>query len=374
MSSDSSPSAKRQRTENAPITRSDIWHSDGSVVLQAEDTQFRVHWSVLALHSSFFRDMQGLPQPPEQPSVDGCPVVELQDTVADVEYLFKALYSPTFLTQEALPLPVVAALIRLGRKYDFRELLDQAVERLTFENPMTLEKYDALIKDGKNYGPTRIVYYRGMFYDILTLARENNILSVLPCAYYRSLIYHTQEDSFDGIPRMDGSLAALAPIDQRRCVVGRTKLLKVQLEPGYPRGWLRSWPSNNGCANILQCTENRLEKYTSYHVLYVLNTYANQQPKIQRLFCSACQEHIEETVEAGRRKIWEELPGFFDLPPWIELKNDLYDVSAIYAEPTTLSAHECPEYYYIAAGLEAQELPSLKSTLAGVRSARIVYL
>ncbi|KAJ7125101.1 hypothetical protein C8R44DRAFT_131664 [Mycena epipterygia] len=322
MSSGSSPPAKRQRTEDVPITRSDIWHSDGSVILQAEDTQFRVHWGVLALHSSFFRDMQGLPQPPEQPSVDGCPVVELQDTAVDVQHLLKALYSPTFLTQEKLPLPAIAALVRLGRKYDFRELLDKAVERLTFENPTTLEKYDALL-DGRRYTTTRIAYYRGIFYDIVTLARENNILSVLPCAYYRSLIYHTQEDSFDGIPRMDGSLAALAPIDQRRCVVGRTKLLKVQMEPGYPRGRLRSWPNNYDCANILRCTENRLQKYTSYHQLCTLNTYAVQQPKIQRLFCSACQEHIEETVEAGRRKIWEELPGFFDLPPWTEPKNDL---------------------------------------------------
>lgn len=90
----SSPPAKRQRTENAPLTRSDIWHSDGSVVLQARDTQFRVHWSVLALHSSVFRGMQGLPQAVDQPSMDGCPVVELSDSVEDVEHLLRALYNP----------------------------------------------------------------------------------------------------------------------------------------------------------------------------------------------------------------------------------------------------------------------------------------
>jgi hypothetical protein len=93
MSSESPP-AKRQRTdEDEPITRSDIWYEDGSVVLQARNTQFRVHWSVLAQHSSFFRDMQKLPQPPDQPNADGCPIVELQDDVADVEHLLRALYS-----------------------------------------------------------------------------------------------------------------------------------------------------------------------------------------------------------------------------------------------------------------------------------------
>ncbi|KAJ7287177.1 hypothetical protein C8J57DRAFT_995026, partial [Mycena rebaudengoi] len=70
---------------------SEIWHTDGSVVLQAQNTQFRVHWSVLSLNSSFFREMQGLPQPPDQPSIDGCIIIQLSDSVEDVEHLLKAL-------------------------------------------------------------------------------------------------------------------------------------------------------------------------------------------------------------------------------------------------------------------------------------------
>lgn len=75
--------------------RSEIWYSDGSVVLQAEDRLFRVHWGVLARQSSFFSDMQGLPQPPDQPSVEGCPVIELPDHSADVEHLLTAAYDPS---------------------------------------------------------------------------------------------------------------------------------------------------------------------------------------------------------------------------------------------------------------------------------------
>ncbi|KAJ7935112.1 hypothetical protein B0H13DRAFT_1474520, partial [Mycena leptocephala] len=60
---------------------------DGSVVLQAENTQFRVHWSILSIHSSVFHDMQGLPQPPDQDSIEGCPVVQLSDLAADVEHI-----------------------------------------------------------------------------------------------------------------------------------------------------------------------------------------------------------------------------------------------------------------------------------------------
>jgi hypothetical protein len=72
-----------------------MWNSDGNVVLQAQNTQFRVHWIVLARHSSVFRDMQGLPQPDGQPSVDRCPVMEIYDDPHDVKYLLEALHLPS---------------------------------------------------------------------------------------------------------------------------------------------------------------------------------------------------------------------------------------------------------------------------------------
>jgi hypothetical protein len=88
--------ARSIKIQNVSTTsRSEIWYGDGSVVLQARGTQFRVYWGVLAQQSSFFRDMQNLPQPPDQPSVDGCPVIELHDDVADVEYLLRALFVPS---------------------------------------------------------------------------------------------------------------------------------------------------------------------------------------------------------------------------------------------------------------------------------------
>ncbi|KAF7362310.1 BTB domain-containing protein [Mycena venus] len=189
------PAAKRKRGENAPITRSHIWYQDGSLVLQAGQHQFRVHWGVVSEHSSFFRDMQALPQPPDQPTVDGCPVVELSDDLMDVEFLLKALYTPvaaiarTFLAQTALPLHVIGALLKLGKKYDFRALLDSAVARLTFEYPATLEEYDRLLcDDAPEYTPTRIVPYDALEFDVISLARESDIVSVLPSAYYRLVL------------------------------------------------------------------------------------------------------------------------------------------------------------------------------------------
>ncbi|KAJ6593488.1 hypothetical protein B0H19DRAFT_919873 [Mycena capillaripes] len=318
----SSPPAKRPRTEDA-ITRSDIWYNDGSVILQAENTQFRVHWSVLALHSSFFREMQGLPQPADQPSIDGCPIVELQDAIVDVEHLLKVLYHPTLLLQKALPFPVVAALIRLGRKYDFHDLFDTAVERLKFENPTTLKEYDALLVPGtSHYKPTRILHYPGVLFDMLTVARENNIRSVLPCAYYRACSDFSQKCFFDGLRRGDATSASLAPLDQRRCVVGSESLIKVQGHPGYTFGWLCSWDDEN-CTDFLKCARVHTKALRQYHASLSVWALTPSTPGHGHgQLCASCQQQRQELFVAGREKVWEELPGFFELPPWSELTND----------------------------------------------------
>jgi hypothetical protein len=84
------PSMKHQHIENTLITCSKVWYKYGSVVLQAESTQFRVHWGVLSQHSDTpAADLEGLPQLNNQPTVDRCHIIELQDPVIDVEYLLK---------------------------------------------------------------------------------------------------------------------------------------------------------------------------------------------------------------------------------------------------------------------------------------------
>ncbi|KAJ7039019.1 hypothetical protein C8F04DRAFT_1086830 [Mycena alexandri] len=314
----SSPSA----TEKTSTTRSTMWHSDGSVILQAQDTQFRVHWSILALNSTFFRDLQGLPQPPGQPTIDGCPVIDLAgDDVADVEYLLKALYSPPFLCQKALPLAVIAAHIRLGRKYDFREVLDLAVERLSFDNPTTLAEYDALPAPY----PTRILPYDGIEFDIITLARENAIMSVLPCAYYHLLILHKTVDKlFEGVQRSNGSRASLSLNALRECVSGRDKLMHAQLDQQGSCGWYRFWAPGSDCTNsngrCAQTRDARLRAYLDSPALRALAGF-DPQHEANKQVCSACKHHISQSNADGRRKTWDRLPAFFGLPPWGELKD-----------------------------------------------------
>jgi hypothetical protein len=81
---------------SAETVWSTIWYKDGSVVLQAESTQFLVHETLLSQHSQVFREMFSLNPSTETPTerVDDRPLVHLSDTVDSVEHLLTVLYDP----------------------------------------------------------------------------------------------------------------------------------------------------------------------------------------------------------------------------------------------------------------------------------------
>ncbi|KAF7345117.1 BTB domain-containing protein [Mycena venus] len=124
------------------------------------------------------------------PPSKGCPVVELHDSAVDVKHLLNVLYNPLLFSEKTVPLSFVAAIVRMGRKYEFKELLAAALQRLTDENPTTLDEYEKLTNEnGISYTSTRITHYRNMSFDVITLTRENGLLTVLPCAYLRAILY-----------------------------------------------------------------------------------------------------------------------------------------------------------------------------------------
>lgn len=200
---DVSPVVKRQRTEadtgvsEAPPVRSTIWLEDGNVVLQVQNTQFRVHRSMLSLHSSVFRDMFQFPQPFGEHDVDGCPVVHLTDDPDDFEQLLKVVYDRSghllsdigdaflianlispFTSDTAQPLELIAAMLRLGRKYDFTSFHREAIKLLSEELPSTFPSWRERVKS------SRVKYYAGVEFDLVAVVRENELHSLLPAALF----------------------------------------------------------------------------------------------------------------------------------------------------------------------------------------------
>ena len=69
-----------------------LWFDDGSIVLQAESTQFRVYRGILAANSPVFKDMFSLPQPNGEELVEGCPVVTLHDSAVDMGHFLRSIH------------------------------------------------------------------------------------------------------------------------------------------------------------------------------------------------------------------------------------------------------------------------------------------
>lgn len=108
MSTADQPPPKRRRTEDsledpsdrpADPVRSDIWYDDGNVILQAENTQYKVYRGVLAQSSSVFRDMFSFPQPPasNMVTIEGCPVIRLSDSAEEVKYILQAIFEQKYM-------------------------------------------------------------------------------------------------------------------------------------------------------------------------------------------------------------------------------------------------------------------------------------
>jgi hypothetical protein len=75
--------------QNALQRHPSLWFQDGSIILQAKDTIFRVHRSVLEAHSKTFLDLFPLQ---DIPQIEGCAVITLQECPSDIANLLKVLY------------------------------------------------------------------------------------------------------------------------------------------------------------------------------------------------------------------------------------------------------------------------------------------
>lgn len=340
------------RPSTPPLDRGNIWYQDGSIILQVEKKYYRVHLSILAEHSAVFRDMFTIGEPDGELTYEGCPIVFLSDNAQDLEYLLRAIYNPyvfliisqklnqestlamaplrpTFLSRfypffrfrepGAKTFGEVAALVRLGRKYQIDRLLNEAVSRITSEFPNTLEKWDS-----RQIG-SQITLHRSTYVDCINLCREVGLLSPLPTALYGWMHYlhdtKRLQEIFKGVAKPDGITAVLSVEDQQLSVTSMEKLLQTQW---IAFGWLNT--EVQGCMEPDKCRQFRSKmkdklslpspKLSGMRKSLLPNSFS-------RGLCEFCANHANEAYEWGRREIWTHLPRNFGLLPWEQLNTTL---------------------------------------------------
>ena len=217
-----------------------------------------------------------------------------------------------FVDNHPLPLPILAAFLRLGRKYDIQQLQAEALRRLTFEFPSTLEEFDRL-----DTAYTLIDCGVDTFLlAVIHIARESDCLSVLPTALFQFCERYGVKGMIEALRQSDGTGYEMSLADQRLAVAGWHTLIEMQAKETF--AWL---VNNDACPQPDACGKG---KNTILHTVWfpVPNSgmaLMRWSSTWEKKFCKTCIRRSKLLHNEGRQKIWDELPGIFGLPGWEEL-------------------------------------------------------
>ncbi|KIM83485.1 hypothetical protein PILCRDRAFT_425712, partial [Piloderma croceum F 1598] len=245
--------------------------------------------------------------------IEGCPVVHLHDSPDDFACLLKALYNPFYFAgssvDERIPFNNVTAILRLSNKYDIQPFRQKSIQELKKVFPCTLHDYDAIYP----LGTTITLTCHDIIQSIL-LARACTTLELLPCIYYLMSRF-----SMKTLLRCH----TLLPRDEMEiCLLGREKLQEIR-ETVALSFLLDPKPSQH-CSNPTLCerrcltTLNRTISNTLHLGIYALTT----DPELAEiLLCGPCAEEKLSAHRAARENLWNELPNYFGLGTWEELRS-----------------------------------------------------
>ncbi|CAA7266005.1 unnamed protein product [Cyclocybe aegerita] len=307
-----------------------LWLEDGNVILQAEDVQFRVHRSMLVRHSPIFRDMFSIPQPqnPQDSDPDGCPVIVLSDSADDVGQVLAIFYDNyRFLDlREKLSIGAIAAMLRMGKKYDIAYLRDDALKRLRHDFPITLPDWEASYNGSSPIDYTTLSDYAKTVAAIISLGREHDIQSILPGAF----LHYTNRATLEEILAEDNNNLPQEACTQ--CVIGRDKFLRRVHSTLLSWFRLPTFMPISTCSNIAVCP---LKKQALFRGLCdslwmgeggkvrwdFTDCIPGRAAKTIKILCPSCATSISRCYRDSRNKLWEELPSFFGLLGWDQLRD-----------------------------------------------------
>lgn len=204
----------------------------------------------------------------------------------------------------------LASVLRLSTKYDIPTFRWKCIEELKSTYPCTLEAFDAKGYDGRS----NLNVSDAQLGSAMRLFRECDVPELLPSLFY--LI--TRGSLADTLQRIHD----LHEYDSlNRILLVREKLINAQVADIAP--YLYRPRVSDHCSTPNKCSENGLARV---RLIY------GHDPIIQRAlkdrngqfcsalgYCSVCTTSFRNAYLEGRRKVWGELPGYFDLGTWEEL-------------------------------------------------------
>jgi hypothetical protein len=306
----------------------DLWFEDGTLVLQAESSLFRIYKSILSIKSSVLR---AIFSQPHNDTLDDCPLVILDDSAQDLTYFLKAIYNPEYVLSSLIthpshsPLcsffekateteyPILAGVLRLSTKYNVKTFRQLSLTHLTSLYPTTLEAWE------QRDSTRTIVGEDPSPFAVLQLARDTNVQGILPAVMY-SLITYPVEDIFDGTTWNETYYNA-SDADRRTCLLARQTLITAKRRS--VAAFLRGSTDVSACITHDVCNSGRLTAiFTNEDGVegcdplwdhFDWGEYASN-------VCPACLSASKTSYKSARMTMWADLPAIFNLPTWVKLK------------------------------------------------------
>jgi len=304
-----------------PCQSTDVWFADGTIIIQAESTQFKVYRGILAANSPIFGDLFTVPQPDYSDTIEGCSLIHLSDSAVDTMHFLKALhfpgyYDPTRTTSFML----IAAILRLAAKYNVEYLHQCAFRQLASLYPTTLDAWDKRVDNA-------IEVFEARPFAVLRLAKETGHTSLLPACMYLCADSINLNDILDGLASVDGKHIELEWAEKRACLRARQNLL-LALRSRIFKFLMSTIDPPGHCTSPTFCDSAKYKWIRSLEA-----SLNNGSPGVFSLkfpwsafgqtVCENCFRTAQAHSNQQRQAIWDELPGFFDLPSWDQIHDDM---------------------------------------------------
>ncbi|KAJ7184652.1 hypothetical protein C8R46DRAFT_1299939 [Mycena filopes] len=316
--------------DNTPTRVEELWFFDGGLVVQAEQSLYRVSGGILAARSPVFKDMLSFTQPSDAETIEGCPVVRLPDSAVDVTCFFRAIFDSSFFEPHPnkVHLEDIVSILHLSNKYSVEYLLRRALVHLSSHYPTTLSGYDTNIygastssllpRGEENIQPGHVIG--------IQIAREVNALWILPAAFYcLAAIGEADIERILGCVAYKARSAKLSDGDRVWFLKSSIQISQQGHHILSCLGLPRVVPGcvGGGCAlerlHTLAEVQNSLTDLEASLADDPLDLFLPLDTLLPDC-CQTCRDFAQTAIQDARQALWDRLPALCGLPPWKELE------------------------------------------------------
>ncbi|KAH8826436.1 hypothetical protein DL96DRAFT_1282792 [Flagelloscypha sp. PMI_526] len=306
-----------------PTPVSDLWFSDGNIVIKTGNRLFKVHRGVLAYHSTFFADLQSLPPSEDQELFEGCPVVEMPDDADAIEYFLRAIINPDFFLPPpaSSQYPIVAGILRIAHKYNSPVFKQRALRHLSARMSISRKdyihraSYSTSLFVSNNFAKDALVAYE---IDSAVLLQEVGGTWCLPIVFM-SFSRHRAGIIMEGVD-FNSEHYEFTPDQKVQLMKGKERLTNAEI----PRRLVAmATTATNPECKLAQCVLGCRQLLDLFLLTatdptpWVTDTF---ESRVTNSFCQRCNAKIKGEYTRMQIEIWELLPEIFGFPPWADLK------------------------------------------------------